>query len=48
MTELAQVLISVYYPGLSRNGVSSSEFEYLPGLDPVCKSHNYYGSINTV
>ena len=40
--ELAQVLIAVYYPGLSRNSVS---FEYLPGLEPVCKSNqerNYY------
>ena len=34
--ELAQVLIAVYYPGLSRNSVS---FEYLPGLEPVCKSN---------
>lgn len=40
--ELAQVLIAVYYPGISRNSVS---FEYLSGLEPVCKSNqerNYY------
>ena len=34
--EFAQVLIAVYYPGLSRNSVS---LEYLPGLEPVCKSN---------
>ena len=35
-SELAQVLIAVYYPGSSRNRVS---FEYLSDLDPVCKSY---------
>jgi hypothetical protein len=40
--ELAQVLIAVYYPGLSRNSVS---FEYLPGLNPVCKSNTIYDNM---
>lgn len=36
-SELAQVLIAVYYPGMREEEISNYDFDYLDGLDPVCK-----------